>query len=67
MKLGNMDWDLFWMKAEIKYVEFRKRFWSKLAMFAGEKALDAMDESKELMKEAAAYYPELMKPVKVKN
>lgn len=47
------------MKAELKMTKFKIKFWSKLARYFGERALEAIEDLNELKEEVEKCYPEL--------
>jgi len=57
--MRNLDWDAVLMKLEIRWVKFRTRVWSKICRFAGDKTLEAIDDSKFIKDEVEKWYPEL--------
>lgn len=48
------------MKLDIKVTRLKIMFWSKVARYAGEKALESIKELDELMDETRICYPELI-------
>lgn len=52
------------MKAEIKAAKLKIKFWSKLARYSGEKALESIRDLDEMKKEVKDCYPELIELVR---
>lgn len=58
--MKRLDWDIIIMKLDIRWVKFRMKFWSKLCRFAGDKTLEAIDESRFIKDDVKKWYPELI-------